>query len=95
MKIGEEATFEVTVTYKDEPYPAAEIGEVKYLIFDSESNLITTGTAELVEDGKYQVVLGSDVTGKLEAGSNSIEVAVTSLVVSIPSFAKMEFVTVP
>ncbi len=35
------------------------------------------------------------MTSKLEAGSNRIEVAVTSLVVSIPSFADMEFVTVP
>ncbi|HEY80488.1 MAG TPA: ABC transporter substrate-binding protein [Caldilineae bacterium] len=95
VKIGDEATFEVSVTYKGDPYPAAEIGEVKYLVFDSESNLIASGPAELVEDGKYQVVLGSDVTGKLEAGSNRIEVAVTSLVVSIPSFADMEFVSVP
>jgi len=95
VKIGEEATFEVTVTYEGEPYPADEISEVKYLIFDANGNLAATGSAEKVEDGKYQVVLGSDVTGKLEAGSDRIEIAVTSKVVSVPSFADMEFVTVP
>ncbi len=95
VKIGDEATFDVTVTFEDKPYPADEISEVKYLVFDSNGDLVATGSAEASEDGKYSVVLGSDVTGKLEAGSNRIEIAVTSKVVSIPSFASMEFVSVP
>ncbi len=95
VKIGDEATFDVMVSYEGEPYPASEISEVKYLVFDVNGNLVATGSANMVEDGKYQVVLGSDVTSKLEAGSNRIEVAVSPMVVSIPSFADMEFVSVP
>ncbi len=95
VKIGEEASFDVMVTYEGDPYPADEISEVKYLVFDANGNLAATGSADLVEDGKYIVTLSGDVTGKLEAGSNRIEIAITSKVVSIPSFADMEFVTVP
>ncbi len=95
VKIGDEATFDVMVSYEGEPYPASEISEVKYLVFDVNGNLVATGSANMIEDGKYQVVLGSDVTSKLEAGSNRIEVAVSPMVVSIPSFADMEFVSVP
>ena len=46
-------------------------------------------------DGKYTVTLSAEQTAKLEAGSNKIEVAVTSKAVSIPTFASFEFVTVP
>ena len=95
VKIGEEATFNITVTYEDQPYPADEISEVKFLVFDANGDLAYTGTAEPAGDGQYNAVLSSDVTSKLEAGSDRIEVAVTSKVVSIPSFASMEFVTVP
>jgi peptide/nickel transport system substrate-binding protein len=95
VTIGEEATFEVMVTFEGEPYPTEEISEVKYLVFDANGNLVDTGSAEAMEAGKYSVTLSGDVTGKLEAGSNRIEIAVTSQVVSIPSFASMEFVTVP
>ena len=95
VKIGDEAAFDVTVTFKDEPYPSDEISEVKYLVFDANGNLAATGSAEASGDGKYTITLSSDVTSKLEAGSNRIEVAVTSKVVSIPSLADMEFVSVP
>ncbi len=95
VKIGEEATFDVMVTFKGDPYPNDEISEVKYLVFDANGDLAATGAAEASGDGKYTVTLSSDVTGKLEAGSNRIEIAVTSKVVSIPSMADMEFVSVP
>lgn len=87
---GTQATFDVFVTYEDAPYPAAEITGVKYLVYDATGALITTGDATLVADGQYQVVV--DTTG-FPAGATKIEVAVTSLVVSIPSFDSLEFVT--
>ncbi len=91
---GQEATFDVYVTYQDEPYPADDIEAVKYLVFDDAGNLVTSGDAELVEDGTYQVVLSGDVTQNIPAGPAKIEVAVTSKLVSIPSFGSLEFVAV-
>ena len=93
VQIGSEATFDVYVTFKGAPYPQAEIGQAKYLLFDAKGELVASGEATAVEDGKYQIVLGADVTGKLEAGSNKLEIAISPTVVSIPSFAAFEFVT--
>ncbi len=95
VTIGSEATFEVSVTFRGAAYPLAEIGSVKYLLYNAKGQLVATGEAGAVEDGKFQIVLRSDVTKLLEAGSNKLEVAVTSLVVSVPSFASIEFVTAP
>jgi peptide/nickel transport system substrate-binding protein len=95
VTIGGEATFEVFVDFGDEPYPADQIGEVKYLIFDATGQLASTGTAEMVSDGLYEVTLSAEETGQLEAGANRIEVAVVPTAVSVPTFATMEFVTVP
>lgn len=91
---GQEATFDVFVTFKGEPYPADEIEAVKYLVFDDAGNLVTSGDAELVEDGQYQVVLSGDATQNIPAGAARLEVAVTSKLVSIPSFGSFEFVAV-
>jgi peptide/nickel transport system substrate-binding protein len=90
IAIGEEATFDVFVTYEDAPYPAAEIDTVKFLLFDATNTLVASGDATLVSDGQYQIVLPT--TG-LAAGSNKLEVAVASNVVSIPTFQAYEFVT--
>jgi peptide/nickel transport system substrate-binding protein len=94
VTVGQEASFDVTVSYNNEAYPGDEIDAVKYLVFDSAGNMVATGDAEFVADGQYTVTLGADVTGALEAGSNKLEVAVVSKVVSIPSFASFEFVSV-
>lgn len=91
---GQEAVFDVFVTYNDEAYPASELSSVKYLVFNANNELVASGDAAFVADGQYQVTLGADVTGGLEAGANRIEVAVASNLVSIPSFASFEFVTV-
>jgi peptide/nickel transport system substrate-binding protein len=91
---GQEAAFDATVSYNGEPYAAADIASVKYLVFNSNGDLVTSGDATFVADGQYTVTLGADVTGTLEAGSYKLEVAVVSNVVSIPSFAAFEFVVV-
>jgi peptide/nickel transport system substrate-binding protein len=95
VTIGSDATFKVAVNFEGKPYPAQYLGEVKYLLFDAKGALVTSGTATAAGEGAFTVTLGKDVTSKLEAGSNKLEVAVTSLVVSIPTFASYEFVTAP
>ncbi len=95
VTIGQPATFDVFVTFEGEPYASADIAEVKYLLFDAKNELAATGVAELAGEGYYTVTLPAELTAKLEAGSNRLEVVVVSKLVSIPTFAPFQFVTAP
>jgi peptide/nickel transport system substrate-binding protein len=95
ITIGEEATFDVYVTFKDEPYAASDIKQVKYLLYNAKNEIVSVDYASLVADGQYSIVLPADVTSKLEAGANKLEVAVVPLAVSIPTFTSVDFVTNP
>jgi peptide/nickel transport system substrate-binding protein len=93
VTIGEEATFDVFVTFAGEAYPSEEIVEVKYLLFNSASEIVSIGAAELVAEGQYLVTLPADVTGALETGANKLEVVAVAIPVSIPAIGAFEFVT--
>jgi peptide/nickel transport system substrate-binding protein len=95
VTIGQSADFNVMVYFKGDPYPAAEIDSVSYLVFDATGALAGKGAAEAVADGQYKVTLPADLTSKLAAGANKLEVAVVSKVVSVPAFGVFEFVTAP
>lgn len=90
---GSEATFEVSVKEKDQPYPAADVQSVRYLVFDAQGQVAARGEATPVAEGRYQIRLAGDVTQQLGAGSNRLEVIVTVKPVSLPAFATLEFVS--
>ncbi len=92
VTIGSEAAFNVTVTFNNQPYPADKIDAVKYLVFDAAGAVVAQGDATAGADGAYTVTLAADVTSKLVAGSNKLEVVTTSLAVSIPNITDVEFV---
>lgn len=95
VTIGDEASYDVLVTFKGEPYPASEINTVKYLVFNAVGALAFSGEAEAVADGQWQVVLSAEQTSQLETGANRLEIAVVPIPVSVPTFSSLEFVTVP
>jgi peptide/nickel transport system substrate-binding protein len=95
VKIGEEAAFDVYVTFKDEAYPSAEIKLVKFLLYNAKNEIVAVGEAVLVEEGLYSIVLDAETTGLLEAGSNKLEIAVVPITVSQPTFQAIEFVSAP
>ncbi len=95
VSAAEGATFDVKVTYKDQPYPLDMIEGVKYLVFDENNNLVTSGEAEAVEDGLFRVTLTADALADAEPGSYRLEVAVTSKAVSIPALADYDFGLTP
>jgi hypothetical protein len=53
-----------------------DIVEVKYLLFDATGALAAVGEAVEVEEGLWEVVLSSDITGALAEGSNRLEIVV-------------------
>jgi hypothetical protein len=95
VKAGQEAVFDATVTLKDQPYPAADIQRVKYILYDTTGAVVEVGDATEVSEGQYQVTLSGDVTSKLPTGSARLEVAVVPLPVAIPAFTSLDFVVVP
>lgn len=92
---GQAATFDVHVSYAGEPYPVDDVTGVSYLVFDATGELALVGSAQPVEDGLWRVQLSAEETGSLPVGSNQIEVVVAPSVVSIPTFASYQFVSVP
>jgi peptide/nickel transport system substrate-binding protein len=95
VAIGSEASFDVHVTFEGQPYPLKDIAAVKYLLFDAAGELALSGEGTAVRDGLYQVVLGEEQTSGLVAGGNRLEVIVAPLVVSIPTYQDVDFVTAP
>jgi len=93
LTIGDEATFDIYVDLGGEPYAIDDIAMVKYLVFDAAGALALVGDADAVADGHWQVVLGADVTGALEAGSNQLVSIVVSKRALLPVTEIAEFVT--
>lgn len=89
---GEEASFDVTVTFKNQPYPLADLEKVSFTLFNTKGEIAATGEAKSVTDGKFTVTLSKEVTGKLESGTSKLTVASVSKVVSLPVFESVEFV---
>lgn len=95
VKSGEEIVFDVTVTFKEDPYPQVDIARVKYILYDATGAVVSVGDATALADGQYQVTLTAEETAKLPTGSARLEVAVVPISVAIPSFTSFDFVAVP
>ena len=92
VAIGEEAKFDVFVTFKGEPYKVDDVKYVKAMLYDAEGATVLVKEAELVEEGKYVVTLTAEETAGLAAGSNKLEVAVVRCCQSA-TLAAVKFVT--
>jgi peptide/nickel transport system substrate-binding protein len=95
VTIGQEAVYDLFVTFGGNPYPVDDIDNVKFLVLDAEGNVAHVGQAEAVEDGLFEITLDGEITGKLTAGSNRLEVVVVSKLVAVPSTDSLTFVTAP
>ena len=95
VKSGEEAVFDATINFNDQPYAEDDIKEVKYILYDTTGAVVEVGTADLLGEGQYQVTLGSDITSRLPNGSARLELAVVPIPVAIPAFTSLDFVAVP
>jgi peptide/nickel transport system substrate-binding protein len=93
VTIGDEAKYDVYVTFNEEAYPINDISISKFLVFDATGELVHVGEAEAVEAGRWAVILTSDITGGLEAGSNTLAVVMVSSRALVPVRTEIQFVT--
>jgi len=94
VRLGEAPEFSLCITFNDEPYPDADIEQARYLLFDGRGQLRVEGDAEPIGAGCWTIQLEADQIAALGTGANSLEIAVTSIHVSLPSFATHAFATV-
>lgn len=90
---GETATFDVYVTFDNQPYLNDDVKQVKYLVYDATNAVVAVADATPAEDGHYTIELTAEQTTALGDGANRLEVAVVPLVVAQPTFASVEFVS--
>ena len=95
VKAGQDAVFDATVTFKDQPYAQSDIQFVKYILYDATGTVVDIGLADFVAEGQYQVTLSAETTTKLPTGSARLEVAVVPVPVAIPAFTSIDFVAIP
>ena len=92
---GDEAAFDVNVTFEGQPYPVGDVNFVTYLVLDANGEIVHVGEGQAVSDGLWRVVLDADMTEGIVAGSTRLEVVVSPNVVAIPSFSTATFVVLP
>lgn len=95
VKVGEETVFNLAVTTKDgDPYPAADVKEVKFLVYNDQNETVFVGEGVAgAADGEYTLTIPADA--QLTAGAGKIEAAVVLVPAAIPAFSELEFVATP
>jgi peptide/nickel transport system substrate-binding protein len=93
--IGKEEAFDVLVSFKDAPYPAANLDSIPFLLYDAEGNLVDKGQAEFVAEGQYVIKLTAAMTAKLKEGTSQMEIISVSNVVCVPVFSRVTFMVAP
>ncbi len=92
---GQPAEFTLRVTFQGEPYPEDAIESVQYLLFDGSGSLARKGTLAAPGNATWRLRLEPEDLEALGSGANSLEIAVISRLVALPSFASQVFATVP
>ncbi|AGA33999.1 solute binding protein-like protein [Thioalkalivibrio nitratireducens DSM 14787] len=95
VEAGAAAEFTLRATFDGEPYPLDDIENVQYLLFDGVGSLVRRGSPEADGPGSWRLRLEPDTIAALGTGANSLEFAVISRRVALPSFASQVFATLP
>jgi peptide/nickel transport system substrate-binding protein len=98
VKIGAEAVFTATLTNRNtgDPYPTADVKEVKFLLYNDKGETVYVGAGVATADaGVFTLTIPADVSATLIAGTGSIEAAAVLIPVAIPAFTSLDYVVVP
>ena len=93
LNIGNEAVFDLDITFEDQAYPTDYLNEVSYILFDTNDNVVADGQAELISEGNWQIAFDSEVTSQLATGTTRLEVITTSTIITLPTVEQVEIVT--
>jgi peptide/nickel transport system substrate-binding protein len=88
---GAAATFDLALTWLDEPYPVSDIERVSYLLINSRGEIAFSGEATAVADGLWRLTLTGDMTNLLPVGLNRLEFVVMSRRAAVSVRAEWEF----
>jgi len=94
VKIGSEATFDISLTHEGAAYPMDEVEGLKWLLIDANSNPVANGVGEMIADGQGLVVLPADQTAKLIEGTSRLEVLAVLSPVARPAMNATSFTAV-
>jgi peptide/nickel transport system substrate-binding protein len=94
VRRGEAPAFELCITFDGAAYPVTDIERARYLLFDGRGQLRGEGDAKPGDGGCWSISLDAAQVAELGTGANTLEVAVTSVHVSLPAFATHAFATV-
>lgn len=92
---GIEATFTINLDRDGEAYPNDRMDFLKYLILDSQGNLVTYGEATSVVEGEWEARLTPEETAGMTAGSYRIQTIAMSKDVAVPGKSDTPFVVIP
>lgn len=92
---GLEATITFRVSYKGQPYPVNKIEFVKFMVLDSEGNVVAKGDAAAKADGVWSITLSGLETGKLIPGTYRVLTFALGKDAAMPATAEASFVTIP
>ena len=95
VTVGSAASFDVSVTFEGAAYKTSDLDQVKFLVLNASNEVAYVGEATAVADGQWKAEIPAVATGKLTAGSNTLEVIVVSKRVAVPGFGSVQFVTAP
>ena len=95
LRKGQAASFTVNITFQNQAYATKDIEFVKYMVFDSKSNVVISGDAKVVKEGQWQISIPVTEATKLAIGPAKIQVAVSVKPVGMPAFDTLEFVVLP
>ncbi|MGA2503338.1 MAG: hypothetical protein ABSG01_04535 [Anaerolineales bacterium] len=91
VTLGDTPIFDISVTFKGDPYPNSDIKSVSYLLYDPKGNVVDTGSAAAVGEGHFQVTLSALATASLGKGTSRVEAVVVVNPVVVPTFSHFDF----
>lgn len=92
---GQDADFDVWVTFDGEAYPQDLIADVTFLVISAAGEVALTGDAEFVADGLYEIRLTADDIAGLPVGAGQLAAIVVPIPVAKPTMETVSFVVTP